>query len=392
MSLNRFAIVILALANAGSVIGMTLITPSLTMIKSNFEASADKTQLILTSFIFFVAIGQLLFGTLSDKLGRRPIIIFGAFLYSIGGLLAIISPYIEFLILMRIIQGLGAAACLSMARVIVNDSFLREEAAQKLSFITAVMVIFPNVALISGGIIADTIGWRGSMFTLSIFGFFLFLCTLKFIPETKPLNFEKFSNSEILNSYYKVISNKTFLNFTILGATQTAIFFSTFSFMPYEFERMGVSSTEFSIWLAFTGLGYFTGNLINGNYASKIGISKMCFIGCLGTSFAFSLMIIFNLLNFNYPFFISLPLFIFGLFNGITVANSIIGGISATGKLSGTATGIAGAAQMTFAAILGTFIIACGGDESFALCIIIILILNCLAIYSSSVIHWNLIK
>ena len=175
MSLNRFAIVILALANAGSVIGMTLITPSLTMIKSNFEASADKTQLILTSFIFFVAIGQLLFGTLSDKLGRRPIIIFGAFLYSIGGLLAIISPYIEFLILMRIIQGLGAAACLSMARVIVNDSFQREEAAQKLSFITAVMVIFPNVALISGGIIADTIGWRGSMFTLSIFGFFLFL-------------------------------------------------------------------------------------------------------------------------------------------------------------------------------------------------------------------------
>ena len=362
------------------------------MIKSNFATSADKTQLILTSFIFFVAIGQLFFGTLSDKIGRRPIIIFGAFLYSIGGLLAIISPYIEFLIFMRVIQGLGAAACLSMARVIVNDSFQREEAAQKLSFITAVMVIFPNVALISGGIIADTIGWRGSMFTLSFFGFFLFLCTLKFIPETKPLNFGKFSNSELLDSYYKVISNKTFLNFTILGVIQTAIFFSTFSFMPYEFERMGISSTEFSIWLAFTGLGYFSGNLINGNYASKIGISKMCFIGCLGTSFAFSLMIVFHLLNFKYPFFISLPLFIFGLFNGITVANSIIGGISATGKLSGTATGIAGATQMTFAAILGTFIIACGGDESFALCIIIILILNCLAIYSSSVVHWNLIK
>ena len=144
--------------------------------------------------------------------------------------------------------------------------------------------------------------------------------------------------------------------------------------MPYEFERMGVSSTEFSIWLAFTGLGYFTGNLINGNYASKIGISKMCFIGCLGTSFAFSLMIIFHLLNLV-SFFISLPLFIFGLFNGITVANSIIGGISATGKLSGTATGIACAAKMTFANF-GNFYYCCGGDESFALCIIIILILT----------------
>ena len=75
------------------------------------------------------------------------------------------------------------------------------------------------------------------------------------------------------------LTDKTFLYFTILGAIQTAIFFSTFSFMPYEFDRLGVSSTEFSIWLAFTGLGYFSGNLINGNYASKIGISKMCFIG-----------------------------------------------------------------------------------------------------------------
>ena len=90
---------------------------------------------------------------------------------------------------MRVIQGLGAAACLSMARVIVNDSFQREEAAQKLSFITAVMVIFPNVALISGGIIADTIGWRGSMFTLSVFGFFSFFMYTETYTRNKTIEF-----------------------------------------------------------------------------------------------------------------------------------------------------------------------------------------------------------
>ena len=388
MGLSNFSIVILALANAGSVVGMTLITPSLTMIKSSFEVSAEITQLVLTFFIVFVAFGQLLFGTLSDRIGRRPIIIFGAFLYFIGGFLAMISPYIELLIVVRIIQGLGAAACLSMARVIVNDSFEKNEAAEKLSLITAVMVIFPNVALIMGGVIADTIGWQGSMATLSVFGLIILIGTYFYIPETKPFNSDTFDFSKILNSYYQVITNRVFFNFTSLGAIQTAIFFSCFSFMPYEFERMGVSSTEFSIWLAFTGIGYFSGNIINRKYASKIGISKMCFWGCLGSSFAFIAMLFSYYLGIEHPLFISIPLFIFGLSNGVTVANSIIGGVSATGKLSGTATGIAGAIQMGGAAILGTFIIYIGGDESFTLSISVIILLSLIAILSA----WKMLK
>ena len=383
MGLSNFAIVILALANAGSVVGMTLITPSLTMIKSNFDVSAEITQLVLTFFIIFVAFGQLLFGTLSDRIGRRPIIILGAFLYFIGGFLAMVSPYIELLIILRIVQGLGAAACLSMARVIVNDSFEKHEAAEKLSLITAVMVIFPNIALIMGGVIADTIGWQGSMATLSIFGFIILIGTYLKIPETKSFNSEEFNFSKILSSYYQVVSNKIFFNYTLFGSIQTAIFFSCFSFMPYEFERMGVSSTEFSIWLAFTGIGYFLGNIINRNYASKIGISKMCFWGCIGSSFAFIIMLFAHKIGLIHPLFISLPLFLFGLSNGVTVANSIIGGVSATGNLSGTATGIAGAAQMGAAAILGTFIISIGGDESFTLSISIIILLSLVAIFSS---------
>ncbi len=109
----------------------------------------------------------------------------------------------------------------------------------------------------------------------------------------------------------------------------------------------------------------------------------MCFWGCLGSAFAFVLMISFHYLGLQHPIFISFPLFLFGLFNGITVANSIIGGVSATGEFSGTATGITGALQMAAAAIFGTVIIIAGGDESFSLSITIIIVLSLLAIYSS---------
>ena len=353
------------------------------MIKSDFNVSSEVTQLILTSYIIFVSIGQLLFGTLSDRFGRRPVIIGGAFLYSVGGIFAMSAPYIEFLITMRIIQGLGAAACLSMARAIVNDSFEKNEAAEKLSLITAVMVIFPNIALILGGVIAETIGWQGSMGTLFGFGLFLLLGILFLIPETKSEKSKSLSLYNVINSYYLVITNRAFFNYTILGSIQTGIFFSTFSFMPYQFDRLGVSPTEFSVWLAFTGIGYFSGNIINRNYASKVGISKMCFWGCLGSAFAFILMLSFYFFGFKHPIFISFPLFLFGLSNGITVANSIIGGVSATGKLSGTATGVSGAIQMAAAGIFGTIIISAGGDESFSLSVIIILLLSAVAIYSS---------
>ena len=229
MGISKLAIIILALANASSVIGITLITPSLTMIKSDYNVSAEVTQLILTSYIIFVSIGQLLSGILSDRFGRRPIIIGGAFLYSLGGILAMSSPYIELLIFMRIIQGLGAAACLAMARVIVNDSFEKNEAAEKLSLITAVMVIFPNIALILGGVIADTIGWQGSMGTLFGFGLFLLLGTLFFIPETKSEKFSSLSLKNAINSYYLVLTNRAFFNYTTLGFA----FVESFAFLLF---------------------------------------------------------------------------------------------------------------------------------------------------------------
>ena len=93
-------------------------------------------------------------------------------------------------------------------------------------------------------------------------------------------------------------------------------------------------------------------------------------------------------LGIHHPIFISIPLFLFGLSNGVTVANSIIGGVSATGKLSGSATGIAGAIQMGGAAILGTFIIYIGGDESFTLSISVIILLSLIAIISA----WKILK
>ena len=383
MKNSNLFILVLALANASVVVGMGLITPSITIIKADFNLTSDMVQLTLTVFIIAAGIGQLVFGFLSDRYGRRPILLTGSFLFVASSITSVFSPNILFLLIMRVIQGLGAAACMSMARVIINDSFNKTEAAEKLSLITAIMVIFPLISLILGGFIAQTIGWVGTMYVFFIFGLIILTGSVYNISETKIAKINNLNFSKITNSFLDVLKNTKFLNFTFIGSIQTGVFFSSFGFMPYEFARLGVSPLEFGFWLSFTGIGYFLGNILNRNYASKYGIEALIIFGSFFSFLSYFSMLILNLNAFTHPLYISIPLIVFGLGNGFTVANCIIGGVSTTGNNSGTATGIAGALQMSSGGVIGSIIISFGGDKNFVVCLLFVISLCLFALILS---------
>ena len=383
MKNSNLFILVLALANASVVVGMGLITPSITIIKADFNLTSDIVQLTLTVFIIAAGIGQLVFGFLSDRYGRRPILLTGSFLFVTSSITSIFSPNILFLLIMRFVQGLGAAACMSMARVIINDSFNKTEAAEKLSLITAIMVIFPLISLILGGFIAQTIGWVGTMYVFFIFGLIILTGSVYNISETKITKINNLNFSKITNSFLDVLKNTKFLNFTFIGSIQTGVFFSSFGFMPYEFARLGVSPLEFGFWLSFTGIGYFLGNILNRNYASKYGIEALIIFGSFFSFLSYFSMLILNLNAFTHPLYISIPLIVFGLGNGFTVANCIIGGVSTTGNNSGTATGIAGALQMSSGGVIGSIIISFGGDKNFVVCLLFVISLCLFALILS---------
>ena len=383
MKNSNLFILVLALANASVVVGMGLITPSITIIKADFNLTSDMVQLTLTVFIIAAGIGQLVFGFLSDRYGRRPILLTGSFLFFASSITSVFSPNILFLLTMRVVQGLGAAACMSMARVIINDSFNKTEAAEKLSLITAIMVIFPLISLILGGFIAQTIGWVGTMYVFFIFGLIILTGSVYNISETKIAKISNLNFSKIANSFLDVLKNTKFLNFTFIGSIQTGVFFSSFGFMPYEFARLGVSPLEFGFWLSFTGIGYFLGNILNRNYASKYGIEALIIFGSFFSFLSYFSMLILNLNAFTHPLYISIPLIVFGLGNGFTVANCIIGGVSTTGNNSGTATGIAGALQMSSGGVIGSIIISFGGDKNFVVCLLFVISLCLFALILS---------
>jgi len=275
------------------VIGMTIISPALTLIKDDLNISFSDTQLILTLYFTFLALGQILSGPFSDKYGRKPILLLGATIYCVSAFLASLSSNIGILLILRCFQGFGAAACLSVGRTIISDCFDISEAAKQMSKMTAIMAIIPITCFIFGGLLADFWGWRTNLIALGIISLTLIFFMILMLKETLLNKAKSISFYNMFIVYKGLIQNNSFNFFTITTAMQTSMFFAMNGFMPYEFARKGVSISEFGIWFSLTSVGYIFGNIINSKLSPKLGLERMCLIG---TVCSFSTVLIFFLI------------------------------------------------------------------------------------------------
>ena len=374
---------LLAVIVAVPVIGMTIISPALTLIKDDLNISFSDTQLILTLYFLFLAAGQIIAGPFSDKYGRKPILLLGAAIYSISAFIASFSVDIEFLLLSRCIQGFGAAACLSVGRTILSDCFERAEAAKQMSKMTAIMAIIPILCFIFGGILAEFLGWRSNLITLGFISLILIVFMFLILEETLIIKSENITFLNVFVVYKNLIKNSLFRCFTITTAMQTSMFFAMNGFMPYEFSRQGVSISEFGFWFSLTSIGYIFGNIINGKFSPKIGLEKMCFIGTICSFFTVFLFLLNTYIGVYGPLSLSLICVLFGCSNGFAVANSMTGAINSSNQNKGAASGLMGAVQVGIGGLAGFLIIFYGGAENFYICLTALFIMSGTSIISS---------
>ena len=374
---------LLAVIVAVPVIGMTIISPALTVIKNDLNISFSDTQLILTLYFTFLALGQILSGPFSDKYGRKPILLLGASIYSISAFLASLSSNIEILLILRCFQGFGAAACLSVGRTILSDCFEIKEAAKQMSKMTAIMAVIPITCFIFGGFLADFFGWRTNLIALGVISLLLIICMLLMLQETLEIKAKSISFYNMFLVYKGLVKNNSFNFFTVTTAMQTSMFFAMNGFMPYEFARKGVSISEFGIWFSLTSVGYIFGNIINSRLSPLLGLEKMCLIG---TVCSFTTVFIFfinnNFLD-NGPLALSFICVLFGCSNGFAVANSMTGAINSSKSNKGAASGLMGAFQVGSGGLAGFLIIFFGGAENFNICLTALFIMSGISIISS---------
>ena len=377
---------LIALGTGSAVMGITLITPALPVISEELNALPNRVQLLLTFYLAMLATGQLIIGPLSDIYGRRVFFRLGACLIALGGFLSLFFTDISILILCRSLQGLGAAACISMGRTMLNDYFSKEDASKAMATVQTIQAVVPMLALSFGGAIVFLTGWQGVMALIMAAGIILFLGSLKFLPETHPPTGEPLNFTKVKNGYHAVLTNGLFLNFMCVSALQVGAFFTLNAFIPYAYKEIGVSTMAFGFYFAMTPLGYMTGNLFNRLYMVKKGIEFAALVGCSLSILSIAFIILIQITGGQNPWALALPCAFFGFSNGLTVANATIGGINAARAQAGTASGLIGAFTMMAGGLGGAIVVALGAAETVLIGFVSLMVMVFLSFSSALVI------
>jgi DHA1 family bicyclomycin/chloramphenicol resistance-like MFS transporter len=332
---------------------MQVLIPSMPALAGTLGAAPATVQLTLTLYLLGIAAGQLVYGPLSDRFGRRPMLLVGLAVYLAASLAAAAAPSIGWLLLARISQALGACTGVVLGRAIVRDAYPRDQAASVMGYVLMAMTIAPMLAPLLGSALDVLVGWRATMLACFVFGAALTLAVARRLPETLAVPQALPGLAGMLRAYASLVVIPAFRAYAAITACTTGVFFAFMAGAPFVVvQSMGYSPTSYALAFALVSVAYASGNFVAGRIATRIGVPRLLSIGTvIGVVGALASLAVLALLPPHIlAFFLPMLLVAFG--NGMTQPSAIAGAISANPRLAGTASGLVGALQMGFGALM----------------------------------------
>jgi DHA1 family bicyclomycin/chloramphenicol resistance-like MFS transporter len=344
----------------------TVIVPAMPAIQANYRSDYGTVQLTLSFFLASIALAQIIIGPLSDRFGRRPVLIAGLGIFVVSSVFAALAPTIESLIAFRVLQGASGSAGIVLGRAIIRDLFERRKAASMIGYVTMGFAVAPMLAPLTGGILQETFDWTAIFWFMAGFGVICLAIAWIDIGETNLAPSKRIDFSTLFGNFRELIGSSDFLLFTACASLTSAVFFSYLGGAPYISDRLlGLSPTAYGSWFILITGGYAIGNFLSGRYAERFGVAWMIIVGSVLNVFAVSVM---AGLFANYlvtPVSLFLPMCIAGIGNGLVLPSAIAGAISVRPDIVGAASGLAGSVQVgSGAAISAIAGIALAGSET----------------------------
>jgi MFS transporter, DHA1 family, multidrug resistance protein len=271
---SRFRAVLLVSLVAFTALSIDIVIPVLPMVAREFATTPATAQLALGVFILTFAVCQLFYGPLSDRYGRRPIILFGVALYVVASVFCFFAASVEQLLFGRALQAMGAGAGPAIARAMVRDLYGREQAARMLARMGMAMGLIPAVAPILGGFLAEGFGWRAVFAVLLGFGALAFAGALFRLPETNTRrDAAALRPAALAQGYAALACDRGFMAYTLAGALLYCAMFAFHSLAPFVFaERLGLGATAFAFYFALVVGAYIAGNFASTRIVPRVGL------------------------------------------------------------------------------------------------------------------------
>ena len=331
---------------------------SLPSLVSGFGVPVATVQLTLSLFVIGLGSAQLVIGPLSDRFGRRPVLLTGLGLYVATSALCGLAQSIELLIAARFLQALGCCAAVMIARAVVRDAYEPQDSARFLARASTWISLAPIVGPILGAYLQVAFGWRAAFIALGIFSACVMVACLYHLPET---NQHKNPNATqikgILENYRLILSSREFwLNVTpgALSYCGIFIFISGSSFVLIDV--LGVPTQWFGYCFALGVAGYMSGTLVCRRLLKTISGEKALRIGTACSFSAGMYFLAATLLGWWHWGVVVLAMFLSMASHGINFPVSQAGSIAPFPKQAGTAAGLMGAVMMAFAFVSGTIV------------------------------------
>jgi len=349
---------LLAALSAVAPLTTDMYLPSLPNIAQQLSASTAQVQLTISAYLIGFALGQIFYGPLSDRHGRKPVLLCAVALYCVASLVCALSTSVEMLIVARFAQALGGSGGVVLVRAIVRDLYSGARAGRELSLIGSVTALAPVLAPVVGGILQTGFGWRSIFVTLVIAGLASGGMVWLRLPETLATRAaEPGSPVNMLKSYRVVARHPAFLAYLGISTASYAGLFAWISGASFVLQNLyGLTPFNFGIAFALGSIGYMTGTLIAARLVARLGLDGIIGLGSVAVSIGGLGMVAAVALGLTSAISLVLPVAVYLAGLGMVLPQTIAGAMTPFPERAGTASALLGFIQQSAAALCGAVV------------------------------------
>lgn len=335
-------------------LAMTICVPSMLDWPQALGSDAANVQLTFSAYVATYGLMQLVHGPLSDRMGRRPVLLGGLCISIVGAGVAALASDLSTLVSARALQGAGGAAGMVVGRAMVQDLFVGPQRTRMMAFVGMTMGVCPPVAMVLGGYLHITLGWQANFVLLVL----VTLCLLALAWRVLPRHVVAPHSAPpppVLGSYGVLMRNPVFLLQVLILSSSAATFYTYMAGAPLVFKHFDVPPQRLGFYIMFIPLAYIVGNVLTTRWIARLGERRLMALGQLGVFAGLGLVLLGG--GWHSPLALALPLILLGVGHGLLVPPALAATVGLVPMLAGSAAALTGVLQQASGSV-GGYVVA----------------------------------